>query len=101
MEHTYPTGVLCEICEIRGLQGEIVAEVKHDSQLPPTPIGPASVRFANLSLTAFYCERCKVAYHEVPGRPNAALEILQKIREQEDKEQQQRFERQREVRFKS
>jgi len=73
------TGVSCQVCTV----GDIVAKVESVATDPISliPIGPASKGYYRMQVTAFYCQNCKLVYHEPPGRPNAAAEIVAEIEE--------------------
>lgn len=80
---TIDTGVRCRSCH----NGTIVAEVNSVPTVSEMdiPIGPGSVNYYRTEVE-FYCVECGVAYHHPPGKPDAASEIIDKIRREKEEE---------------
>lgn len=74
----HEVGVECPLCK----KGQIVAEVNSVTNTPTMlmPLGPASRDHYREVVTGFHCSACQVMFYQPPGKPNAATEILKKIR---------------------
>jgi hypothetical protein len=81
----HETGVACPHCK----DGKIVAEVESvpTGPLEGIPVGPGSRHHFRWEVTSFHCDNCQSLFYHPPGRPAAAVEILQELqREKEAKE---------------
>jgi hypothetical protein len=94
----HDTGVRCIHCTIHGYSGSIVAEVEDvpTESAMHIPIGPGSKNYYRRTITSFHCNdpRCGTMFYGVPGRPNAAEEILRELREVEDRADRAEIEKQ-------
>lgn len=65
-------GVTCPVCK----KGEIVGQVQYHPR-GSLPFGPGSSNPSLYRHTAtFFCEECRTVFQGVPGKPNAASELI-------------------------